>query len=145
MNKTLTTVAAASLLLMGAAATASAQQSTTPRDSTGAPTMMNKDGMKKDGMSSSSSTQAPSGLATEVLPGKDVYDQKGDKVAAVKTVVPGKAGTPDQVVLTVGSILGIGGTDVRVPIDELHQDAKGQLVVAITEDQLKRYPPAEKY
>lgn len=77
----------------------------------------------------------------EELKGEDVYNNKGDKVASVKEIVKEPGGKSDHAVLTVGGIFGIGGTDVRVPLDEIYISQEGHLEVAMTEDELEQYPP----
>lgn len=84
---------------------------------------------------------APQALNAEDLKGADIYDQSGDKVAEVKEVVTEPNGNAERVVVTVGGIFGLGGDDVQVPVNEIRVDQKGRLVVAMTEEQLKQFPP----
>lgn len=77
----------------------------------------------------------------EELKGEDVYNAEGDKVASVKEIVKEAGGKSDHAVLTVGGIFGIGGTDVRVPLDEIYVSQRGDLEVAMTEEELEKYPP----
>lgn len=84
--------------------------------------------------------QAGPGMEAKDIRGKDVLDKEGNKVATVKDMVkkPGKA--PEELVVTVGSFLGFGGKDVRVPVDAFFFDNEGDLMVAMTEEELEQFP-----
>ena len=81
------------------------------------------------------------GLKAEDLEGEAVYGKDGDKVAKVNKIVRQADDGTDHAVLTVGSILGFGGTDVRVPLERITVDGEGHLQVAMTEEELKQFPP----
>lgn len=77
----------------------------------------------------------------EAYEGADVYGSDGDKVANLKKIVKEPAGKSDHAVLTVGSIFGFGGKDVRVPLNEIYVGEDGHLEVAMTESELEEFPP----
>ncbi|PIW26833.1 MAG: hypothetical protein COW30_12700 [Rhodospirillales bacterium CG15_BIG_FIL_POST_REV_8_21_14_020_66_15] len=80
-------------------------------------------------------------VSAKELRGKDVFDKQGDKVATVKDVVAKPGKPPEVLVMTVGSFLGFGGKDVRVPVNEVFVGEKGELVVAMSEEELEKFPP----
>lgn len=85
--------------------------------------------------------QPDSNAAVQAYEGADVYDSEGDKVANLKKIVKEPEGKANHAVLTVGSIFGFGGKDVRVPLDVIYVGDDGHLEVAMTEDELEEFPP----
>jgi len=71
------------------------------------------------------------------LIGSTVYDRNNQKVGDVHDIVVEKDGRVSAVVLSIGSVLGIGGKDIAVNFNELIS-ANNRLSVNRTEAELKQ-------
>lgn len=139
MNRSIPILAAVMFLFSAVAVPADAQQTYPSKDGAQSETPGTGGQMKND--SGVPPDQAGPGIKAKDLRGKAVLDKKGKKVATIKDVVATPGNPADQVILTVGSILGFGGKDVRVPVDAFFVDSNGELVVAMTEEELENFPP----
>lgn len=81
-------------------------------------------------------------LSAEELHDKPVYDSKNEQVATVKAV-SGAPGSPREATLQTGGVLGVGSTDVTLPLDKLRVGPDGRLMLTMTESELKLLPRAE--
>lgn len=81
-------------------------------------------------------------LPANELNDKPVYDSNNERVATVKEV-SGAPGSPRQATLKTGGVLGVGGTDVTLPLDKLRVGPDGRLLLTMTESELKLLPRAE--
>jgi sporulation protein YlmC with PRC-barrel domain len=86
---------------------------------------------------------APAGtlyeMTAEQLTGKAVIDSQGDSIGEVEELVIGGPASTVHAVISVGGLLGVGDTEVAVPLDDLQlQDDK--LVIFESKDQLKNRP-----
>ncbi|MGC1951608.1 MAG: PRC-barrel domain-containing protein [Gammaproteobacteria bacterium] len=78
-------------------------------------------------------------MTAEQLTGKAVIDSQGDGIGEVEELVIGGPGNTVHAVISVGGLLGVGDTEVAVPLDDLQlQDDK--LVIFESKDQLKNRP-----
>lgn len=68
--------------------------------------------------------------------GETVYDRNNQKVGSVQDVILDTNGKVSAVVLSVGSVLGMGGKNVAVSFTDL-RSSNNRWVVDRTEDQLK--------
>lgn len=73
-------------------------------------------------------------LTPNELKSLTVVNPLGEKVGNVKSVVHSKASGDIQAVISSGGILGIGATEVAVPLDELELSADKLLIGATAED-----------
>jgi hypothetical protein len=69
--------------------------------------------------------------------GSTVYDVQNRDIASVKDLILGKDGKVDNVVLDVGSFLGIGGKYVAVPISDIKTD-NNRLTLDRSKEQLQQ-------
>ena len=88
---------------------------------------------------------APNPLTMEdtgKIKGSSVYGSDDKKIGAVETVLmKPESKTVDRLVVSAGGILGIGGHDVALPIDEFKWDGnKDAFVINETAAQLKSMP-----
>lgn len=75
-------------------------------------------------------------LTPRQLEGQDVIGQNGDEIGSVKDVVRSRDQGNIQVVISSGGVMGVGGKDVAVPLDQL-SFRDGKLHLSATEDELK--------
>ena len=69
--------------------------------------------------------------------GAAVYDRDNVKIGSVQDLVLNRDGRVADVVIDVGSFLGMGGKNVAVPFDEIKSD-HNRLTLDRTKDQLKQ-------
>lgn len=81
-------------------------------------------------------------LPEQELRDKPVFDEKNEKVATVKDVT-GSPGAPRQATLQTGGLLGVGGSEVRLPLDKLRVAPDGRLTLTMSESQMKLLPRAD--
>jgi sporulation protein YlmC with PRC-barrel domain len=74
--------------------------------------------------------------ASKIL-GGTVYDVQNRSIGSVKDIVLDKSGRVDNVVLDVGSFLGMGGKYVAVPISDIKTD-NNRLTLDRTKEQLQQ-------
>jgi sporulation protein YlmC with PRC-barrel domain len=85
---------------------------------------------------SSRAIQADEMRASKIL-GSTVYDVQNRNIGSVKDIVLDKSGRVDNVVLDVGSFLGMGGKYVAVPISDIKTD-NNRLTLDRTKEQLQQ-------
>ena len=85
---------------------------------------------------SSHAIQADEMRASKML-GSSVYDVQNRNIGSVKDIVLDKSGRVDNVVLDVGSFLGVGGKYVAVPIGDVKTDYN-RLTLDRTKEQLQQ-------
>ena len=85
---------------------------------------------------SSHAIQADEMRASKML-GSTVYDAQNRNIGSVKDIVLDKSGRVDNVVLDVGSFLGVGGKYVAVPISDIKTD-NNRLTLDRTKEQLQQ-------
>jgi sporulation protein YlmC with PRC-barrel domain len=85
---------------------------------------------------SSHTIQANEVRASKIL-GSTVYDAQNRSIGSVKDIVLDKSGRVDNVVLDVGSFLGMGGKYVAVPISDIKTD-NNRLTLDRTKEQLQQ-------
>jgi sporulation protein YlmC with PRC-barrel domain len=119
----LSTAATLAAILAAAAPAAWAQSSATPRTETA-------------GAVSETAIQPDQILASKML-GSAVYDMQNRSIGKVQDLVLDKAGRVDDVVIDVGSFLGMGGKDVAVQISDIKTD-NNRLTLDRTKEQLEQ-------
>jgi hypothetical protein len=82
-----------------------------------------------------------------VLPARDlrdkpVFDTKHERIATIKEVT-GTPGSARQAILQTGGVLGVGGNEVTLPLDKLEVGPDGDLMLTMTESELKLLPRAD--
>ena len=82
-------------------------------------------------------------MTVEELTGKEVVGPQGDKIGKVEDVVTGGPENRVHAIISVGGVLGVGATQVAVPLDEL-QLQNDKLSIAESEEQLKGRPEYKK-
>lgn len=80
-------------------------------------------------------------LPARELRDKPVFDTKHERIATVKDVT-GTPGSPRQAILQTGGVMGIGGNEVKLPLEKLEVGPDGELMLTMTESQLKLLPRA---
>lgn len=90
-------------------------------------------------------TPQPNPLAQEDLSrvkGADVYGRDDKKIGSIDTVLMNpQSKTVDRLVVKTGGVLGVGGHDVAMPVDQFSWDANREVFkVAKTGDELKSMP-----
>lgn len=92
------------------------------------------------------SATAPGAQAVEVddlssgeLRDKTVYDKNNEKIATIRDVT-GTPGHARQAILRTGGVMGFGGKDVAIPLEQFSVEPDGRLVLNMTEDQLTLLP-----
>ena len=78
-------------------------------------------------------------MTAEQLTGKSVVDSQGDTIGEVEDLVTGGPDNRVHAVISVGGLLGVGGTEVAVPLDDLHLEGD-RLAIFESKDQLKNRP-----
>lgn len=85
--------------------------------------------------------QPPGTIDGEKLIGRNIKNPDGDTIGEVSSVLIGRDGKIEAVIVGVGGFLGIGQRDVAIDWDELEIRDNGQTVLAsMTKDQLKALP-----
>jgi hypothetical protein len=88
----------------------------------------------------------PGGMTAEKLIGADIVSPGGDDVGEIDDLLIDKNGRANNVVVDVGSFLGIGGKNVVLDLKALTpaKGSDGDLVTNMNKDQLKALPEYEK-
>jgi hypothetical protein len=89
--------------------------------------------------------QALEGQRAEDIVGTKIVDDKGDEIAEVKEIVRSKATGNLHALVMVGGILGVGGTQLTIPLSEM--ELKGSQLIsplASNAEQLKAQPAYEQ-
>jgi sporulation protein YlmC with PRC-barrel domain len=71
--------------------------------------------------------------------GSSVYDANNQKLGTVKDLVIAKGGQVDEVIVDVGSFLGIGGKNIAVKMSDIKTD-NNRLTLDRTKEQLAQAP-----
>ena len=71
--------------------------------------------------------------------GQAVYDQSGQTIGTIKSVVSDSTGN-QQAVVSVGKFLGLGSRDIQIPASALQVKSGGGFTTSLTADQLKAMP-----
>ena len=71
--------------------------------------------------------------------GSSVYDVQNRKIGKVEDLILGRDGRIDQVVVDVGSFLGMGGKNVAVKPSEIKTD-NNRLTLDVNKEQLQQMP-----
>ncbi len=88
----------------------------------------------------------PGGATAEKLIGADIVSPGGDSVGEIDDLLIDKNGRANNVVVDVGSFLGMGGKNVVLDLKALTpaKGSDGDLVTNMNKDQLKALPEYEK-
>ncbi len=86
---------------------------------------------------------APSILASSII-GTDVRDANGRNIGAVDDMVIGPDRGVEQIVLSVGGLLGLGGKLVALPASDFRDDRAGLALSAATRESLEAAPAFDK-
>lgn len=78
----------------------------------------------------------------ENIMGKDVYNEKGEKVGDIRDVILDSDGKAADYVIGVGGFLGMGEHDVAIPFDKLQVGDDRFVLQGYTKEQLKDLPKA---
>jgi hypothetical protein len=81
-------------------------------------------------------------LPAQELRDKPVFDTKHERIATLKEVT-GTPGSARQAILQTGGVLGVGGNEVKLPLDKLEMGPGGDLMLTMTESELKLLPRAD--
>src|SRR5579863_1526949 len=79
-------------------------------------------------------------LRAHKMIGASVYDRNNEKIGSVQDLVLNKDGTVAQVVVDVGTFLGMGGKNVAVKFGDIKTD-NSRLTLDVTKDQLRQMAP----
>ena len=79
-------------------------------------------------------------LRAHKMIGASVYDRNNEKIGGVQDLVLNKDGTVAQVVVDVGTFLGMGGKNVAVKFGDIKTD-NNRLTLDVTKDQLRQMAP----
>lgn len=74
------------------------------------------------------------------MEGQTVYNQDGEEIGTVASVVADDNGESKFVVVDVGDFLGIGGKQVAIDVQNLQMSADGQIQSEVTADVLESMP-----
>jgi len=88
---------------------------------------------------SSMAPSATTGTLSSSSAGQVVYDQKGQTVGTISSVVNDSSGS-QQAVVSVEKFLGMGARDVEIPASALQAKAGGGFTTTLTADQIKALP-----
>jgi sporulation protein YlmC with PRC-barrel domain len=121
----LSTAAALAALLAAAAPAALAQSSATPQTRTETTVPVSQTGIQSDQI-----------RASKML-GSTVYDMQNRSIGKVQDLVLDKSGRVDEVVIDIGSFLGMGGKNIAVKISDLKTD-NNRLTLDRTKEQLQQ-------
>jgi sporulation protein YlmC with PRC-barrel domain len=155
-----TILTAASVLALVAGSAAVAQQPTPstapppPTATTTAPTTGTQSGAPVGAPGAGAPVGAPAAAARAQLPnpltqedvskirGTNVYGNDGKSLGSVDTVLmKPDSKTIDRLVVKSGGVLGVGGHEVALPVDQFSWDAeKSGFKIAKTQDELKSMP-----
>ncbi len=78
-------------------------------------------------------------LSSGELRDKTVYDKDNEKIATIRDVT-GTPGHARHAILRTGDVMGFGGKDVAIPLEQFSVGPDGRLVLNMTEDQLTLLP-----
>ena len=127
--------------VLGAAAPMASAQTNTHMERPATATQTNPN-MERHAAVNSTSTmtgetiQADQIRASKML-GSSVYDQQNRRIGKVRDLVLNKDGTVADVVIDVGSTLGMGGRDVAIRLSDIKTD-NNRLTVDLTKEQLQK-------
>jgi sporulation protein YlmC with PRC-barrel domain len=121
----LSTAAALAAILAAAAPAAWAQSSATPQTRT------------ETAVAVSETAIQPDQIRASKMLGSTVYDVQNRSIGKVQDLVLDKAGRVDDVVIDVGSFLGMGGKDIAVKISDIKTD-NNRLTLDRTKEQLQQ-------
>lgn len=76
--------------------------------------------------------------ASKVI-GSAVYDRNNQKVGSVQDIILGPGGKVDNVIVSTGSTMGVGGKDIAIPMADLKTD-HDRLTLNKTQEQLSQAP-----
>ncbi len=77
------------------------------------------------------------------MEGQTVYNQDGEEIGTVASVVADDNGESKFIVVDVGDFLGIGGKQVAIDVQNLQMSADGQIQSEVTSDVLESMPEYE--
>lgn len=131
-------IAALAILLSAGSVTAYAAQ-TQESGPSGTTTTYSSENAGTSGSSSptGSDTIRPDEMRSSKIVGESVYDRNNKKIGTVQDLVIEKDGRVSAAVISVGSVLGIGGKNVALKLGDLKAE-NDRLIVDRTEDQLKQ-------
>jgi hypothetical protein len=81
-------------------------------------------------------------VPAQELRDKPVFDTRHERIATLKEVT-GTPGSARQAILQTGGVLGVGGNEVKLPLDKLEMGPGGELVLTMTESELRLLPRAD--
>lgn len=143
-SKTLSLTGAAFLLLAGGALAQTDQPTPggspqmTPAASPGPDSTMPNAGLQQPAPSPAARMAATAGSPVVGLPVKSADNQS---VGKIDNVIIGHDGRVQNLVVSVGGILGVGAKDVMVSWNDLTIDAgRNEAIAAMSKDELKRAP-----
>jgi len=85
--------------------------------------------------------QMISGLSVkDRLMGKNVYNEKDEKIGAIEDVVLTPEGKASNLVIGAGGFLGMGEHNVAIPFDKVSKTGDKLMLTGYTKDQLKELP-----
>lgn len=122
MSKITTTAMFAAMMALSVPAFAQTAATSTPSNNTTA--------------AATETQMRPDQIRAEKFIGSTVYDVQNRDIGKVKDMLFDKAGKIDQVVLDVGTFLGMGGKYVAVPLKDIKMD-NNRLTLDMTKEQLK--------
>ena len=79
----------------------------------------------------------PDEMRASRLIGSTVYDVQNRKIGSIKDLILGKDGKVDAAVVDIGSLLGMGGKYVAIPIGDIKTD-NNRLTLDRTKEQLQQ-------
>lgn len=121
----LSTAATFAAILAAVSPAAWAQSSATPQTRTETAGAVSETGIQPDQI-----------RASKML-GSTVYDMQNRSIGKVQDLVLDKAGNVDEVVIDIGSFLGMGGKDIAVKISDIKTD-NNRLTLDRTKEQLQQ-------
>ncbi|AIB11507.1 hypothetical protein ABAZ39_05675 [Azospirillum argentinense] len=91
---------------------------------------------------SEQSLQTASRIEPQAMLGKSVVAYDGQKVGQVEDVLFNRSNRPSQLVVSTGGIMGIGGHNVALDIDNVRYNQQQDALVAtqLTKDQFANLP-----
>jgi sporulation protein YlmC with PRC-barrel domain len=121
----LSTAAALAAILAAAAPAALAQSSATPQTRTDTNAAVSQTGIQPDQI-----------RASKML-GSTVYDMQNRSIGKVQDLVLDPSGRVDEVVIDIGSFLGMGGKNIAVKLSDIKTD-NNRLTLDRTKEQLQQ-------
>lgn len=107
------------------------------KGTTGARTDMDTSGARAETRAASSS--ALHAMTPSELEGKDVVDASGEEIGSVDKIVLESSSNKIFAVVSVGGVMGVGGNDVAVSLDDLSAGAdEDTLRISSTKEQLEQ-------